>query len=254
MPTETSVNIETDDVSRFVSGDIEEVRSWTAAYNPRVQRGYFWPENGNEVWAFSNSLYTPSQKLIRTARGPGRPSGLSPWSKWTTNFGNADFRQTAVQLMRRASDKLDVIWFGDSQGRIFELEGDGLKDGGSENVVASRTSGIIELPRGGIFDVKGIVKYRRLFGATLTLTFLFGGDTVKDESQTITFPAPTGVPVYGGDLYYNKDQHYSAPFKRRIFHQSFRSPGKSSFFQVRAAVTGAEYDITEIYLEIAPAA
>ena len=157
-------------------------------------------------------------------------------------------------MMRRVTDKEDVVFIGDSSGRILQMEGTGLQDGGSSDIVVDRTSGTIRLPTGRIFDIKGNVKYRKLSGATLTLTFLFGGKTVFDVSKTITIVAPTNTPVFGGAFYFGGEFYFGVPFADRIYLQDFGVEGASTHVEVKASVTGAEVEISEIEIEISAVA
>lgn len=254
--TEKSSDIEADDVSRWIKDQIGAVGSWTIKYNPQSRTAYLWPENGNEVWIFHVALYDP------TVRVTGGTLARSPWSKWKTTFGNGDFRQSAAMLMRRVTDKKDVMYFGDSVGRILQMEGTGLQDGGSKDIVAKRTSGTIRLPKGNIFRVKGNIKYRKLAGATVTLNFLFGGREVFTDTRTITIPAPTNTTIYDGTgdnaAYYGGTagtsgaSYYGIEFKDRIFLQPWGAAGSATHVEVEAQVTGAEFDIKEINIEISP--
>jgi len=235
-------DVETDDISRWISDQTKEVEAWTIVYNPREHKAYLWPQNGNEVWVFHKSIYDPSRKRTTLTERPG----LSPWSKWTTDFGAADFRQTAAMLVKRPTDKLDVVWWGDNQGRIFEMEGTGAQDGAANDVVVERLSGLIEAPIGHAYDVIGWVKYKKKFAATLTLTMEAGGNTLFDHEMTVTLPAFDNLPVYNNDLYYNNDVFYSTEFQGRISKQNWEAAGEPSHFRIKAAVTGAEFDISEI--------
>lgn len=257
LATEKFSDIATDDVSRWIKDQIGTVASWTIIYNPQSRKAYLWPENGNEVFVLYVPLYDPVSRVTRTAVAPSGTLSRSPWSKWVTDFGNADFRPSAAMLMRRVTDKNDVVYFGDSSGRILQMEGTGLQDGGSSDIVAKRTSGTIRLPKGDVFDVKGTIKYRKLAGATVTLNFLYGGREVLDIAKTITIPAPTKISVYNGSgssvAYYGGSDFYGTKFQDRIFLQPWHAEGKSTHLEVEAQVTGAEFDIKEINIEISPA-
>ncbi len=235
-------DVETDDISRWIVDQIKEVEGWTIVYNPREHKAYLWPQDGSEVWVFHKSIYDPSRKRTTLTERPG----LSPWSRWTTDFGAGDFRQTAAMLVKRPTDKLDVVWFGDDQGRIFEMEGTGDQDGNANDVVVERLSGLIEAPIGHAFDVIGYIKYKKKFAATVTLTMEAGGITLFDEVITITLPAFSNSPLYNNNLYYNNDVWYSTQFQGRISKQNWSVPGFPAHFQIKAAVTGAEFDIAEI--------
>lgn len=242
-----------DDVSRWISKEIAEFKSWTAIYNPRTKRAYWWPENGNVVYAFYEPIYDPEQRTTRLSTAPGGKLALSPWSKWVTSYGDADFRQTAAAVLRRPTDKLDISYFGDSAGRIFELEGVNIQDGGSANIVTKRTSGLIQLPKGDTFDIKGHVKYIRKAGYTITITFLYGGAAGYDVVKTITVDAATGYPVYGGSAYYGGEFYYGVLFEDRIIIQNYSVAGQAKNFQVEVSVTGSDFAVQELFIEFTPA-
>lgn len=246
---DTYGDVKTDDVSRWVEDQINGVKSWDAAvYNPRLHKAYFWPTDGNEIWVLNNSLYNPRQTVQRTDVGAVGRKGLSPWTKWETAHGNQDFRTSAAMLMRRPTDKLDHVFVGGPAGEIFQLEGSGLQDGGTTDIVSERTSGLIQAPAGSVFNITGYIKYRKEFAATLTLDFLFGGATLFTESLTITMPGFTSVPVFGGNFYFGGTNYFGVPFTGRLVKQPWSTAGSDEHFQVNAKVTGADFDIEEIYI------
>lgn len=244
-------DVAVDDASRHISTAIENVEAWEAAiYNPRTKRAFFWPRNGNEVWAFSQPIYEPLKK------NPTLPQNrVSPWSKWVTDFGDGDFRQSCTALVKRISDGQDIVVFGGGSGKFYQIEGTGSQDGGSATVVTKRVSGLIELPLGDAFDVKGYVTYRKKASTTLTLTFLFGGDELVNESQTLTLPAPSGGWYFGGDAYFGGDFYFGVPFEKRLERQPFAPPGRGNILQIEAqmsASAGAS-EIHEILIRVTPA-
>ena len=242
-------DVSVDDVSRWISTDVEEVKTWTGIYNPRTKIAYFWGENGNEVWVFHRPLYDPDARTTRSSTFPFGKLALSPWSKWVTDYGNGDFRQTAAAVLRRATDKLDVAYLGDSAGRIFVLEGTGLQDGGSTDVVTKRTSGLVQLPKGDTFDITGHIKYIRRAGFTATITVKYGGAAGFDQVKTITVDAPSGFPTYGGAYYYGGTVYYGEQFKDRIITQTLSVAGQAKNFQVEISVTGSDFAIQELFIE-----
>lgn len=248
-------DVEVDDVSRQISNSdsIRNTDEWAAAiYNPRLKRAYFWPKDGNEVWAFSQPIYEPLKKNPVLAQDI-----ISPWSRWTTTEGNGDFRQSSVGLAKRPTDGKELVYFGSTGGKFYQLEGEGAQDGGSATVTAKRTSGLIELPIGDAFDVTGYVTYRKISATTLTLTFKFGGDELVDETATLTLPAPTGGRYFGGDAYFGGgDDYFGVPFEKRLERQPFDAPGQGNLLQIEAQIssTTGSSEIHEILVKIKPAA
>jgi hypothetical protein len=244
-----------DDASRWIANQIEDVSGWDGVYNPRTRKAYFWAEDGNEVWVLSRAIYNPilSIKAASRAETLAQPS---PWSKWTTDFGNGDFRAEAQMLVRNPATKKDEVWFGDQAGRIFRMEGVGTQDGGSSNITATRTSGIIAMPTGNTYNVSGRIFYRKTgAAATVTLDFISGGIALADEQITVSIPALTGAEVYNSGAYYGGSDYYGLKFSGRLNSQEFRTALQKGFFQVKATITGAEtFDIHAIEIDFRPTA
>ena len=245
-------DVEADDVSRWISGSVSDVKGWTMKYNRRTQKGYFWPDDGNEVWVFNKFLYDTLRSVVRVTR-PEVPQGVSPWTRWTTNYGNADFRVTAAEVLKRPGDKSDFTYFGMTDGTIFQMEGEGLQDAGTTDVATYRLSPMIAGLQGDAYDVTALVTYVKKFASTVTLTFEFQGETLFDKAITMDIPGFSNQPVFGGNYYFAGDFYFGTEFEGRLQRQKKRAPGRSGFFQVRTAVTGSEFDIHEIELRFKPA-
>lgn len=254
---ETFGDVASDDASRFIADQVDDVATWTLKYNPRTGFLYAWPDDGDKLFVLQNELYDPYRKLVRSRVQPSASEALSPWLIYSTTFGSGDFRQTAAEVIKRKTDKLDVTMFGNASGQLFTMEGVGLKDGGSANITAFRTSAVIRPPKGLADEIEVLVLYERKFAATLNLDFIVGGAQLQTERVTIVLPAATGVTVYGGSQYYNNDEHYNHAGVGRIKpHQITPEPVavQQGIFQVKASVTGAEFDIHEIEIRFKQAA
>lgn len=247
-------DVEVDDVSRQISNSasIKGTDEWAAAvYNSRLKRAYFWPKDGNEVWSFAQPIYEPLKKSPAL-----KQDIISPWSRWTTDFGNGDFRQSSVGLALRPTDGKEFVYFGSTGGKFYQLEGEGAQDGGTTTIVAKRTSGLIELPIGDAFDVTGYVTYRKLSPTTLTLNFKFGGDFLRDTTSTLTLPAPSGGGYFGGDVFFGGDDDYfGVPFETRLERQPYTAAGQGNLLQIEAEISSATggSEIHEILVKIKPA-
>jgi hypothetical protein len=228
-------NVEADDLSRMIADKIEGYGNWTSAYNSRLHRAYFFPASQSECW----TLYKPVME---------RGDKMSPWAKYTTNhaFG---FQPTAVMTMLDPVSGLEYVFMGDAAGRIWRMEGTSDGDGSSAAVKAERLSKVFVLPLDAqMFDLEGWVQYRKGEAATLTLKFEYAGDSVFDETVTLSLPAATGGAYYNGSSYYG-DAYYGIPFAGRLTRQPFTAAGQSNAVQVRATVEGTtDFQITEIGL------
>ncbi len=234
-------DVETDDVSRWIADEIENVTGWQTAFNPRTKKAYFWPELGNEVYVFNNDMHNP------LASQRGAVSGLSPWSKFTTTHGNQDFRTKVGTLIRRPTDKIDVVQFGGPAGEIYQFGGTGSQDGGDSNIAVERLSGAIEIPHGELLDFKGYIKWKKAAAITVTITFEFSGEGIFNESITVSLPAIIGGSYFGGDAFFGGDVYFGVQFEKRLSRVVFDGPGRGDLCQIRVSVTGdKEFSINEI--------
>lgn len=242
--TDALGDVDTDDLSREISNDVEGVTAWTLAYNPRLQKVYCLPNSGNELWTFHKSFV---DERIRQVSQRAAPPRLSPWSRWVTDHA-ISFQPTAMWSMLRPTDKTEQVYMGGPSGEIFQLEGGGSQDGGTADIDVERLSGLIQPGNGGpIFDITGWISYRKVLPATVTLTFEYGGENVFDQAITIALGQASPLPVYGGGLYYNNDSYYSAKFKKRLTRQPIGPAGQGNHFQVRVGIDGStDFFIQEI--------
>jgi len=179
-------DVETDDATLLIKPLIENVDAWTIVYDKLTQRVFCFPDGKSAVYVLYKSLLGGQ---------------LSPWSKWTTGHA-LNFQPTTVWPMFDGNG-LDAVYMGDSSGNIYKLNGTGSNDGGTTDFTVSRTSGLMRIPEGNVFDIEGWINYRRATATTVTLTFQFAGTTVFDQPITIALPANTGAAYYSGGVYYS---------------------------------------------------
>ncbi|MFQ5493647.1 MAG: hypothetical protein ACE5DX_05830 [Candidatus Dojkabacteria bacterium] len=229
-------DVETNDLSQGISDQIGTFAPWVSVYNSRTQRAHFFPDSQNEMW---------------TLHKPLLGSKLSPWIKNTTLHSSA-FQPTAVMNMLDPSDSLEYVFFGDSSGNMYRLEGTGSGDGGTKDVHTERTSKLFSAPLDAeAYEVYGEIKYRKSAAQTVYLTLLYAGMNVFDETITIDLPANTTSSYYGGGAYYGGSFYYGAAFRQRLTRQKFGFPGRSNEFQVRAVIEGStDFTINSIILRL----
>ena len=239
IATQNFGDVEANDVSIGISDAIEDFTDWTIVYNSRNQRVYCVPANQSQMWV----LHKP---VIDT--------GLSPWSKWTTQHAMA-MNPTAIMNMLDPQDGLEYVFMGDGDGRLYRVEGTGSGDGGSADIIVERLSALYDAPLDAeVFQIEGYISYRKDAAATVTLQFEYAGTSVFNETITITIPAPTRL-VYNDSNYYNNDEYYGTAFGGRLTRQKFITPGQSNQFQIRATIEGqTDTEIHEIRCRIKTAA
>ncbi len=248
--TEAFGDVETDDVSRWIAPLIENVKSWEIIYNPRLNRAYCFSDDPVRLYVFAKSLYDPFARLRSQLADTTTPR-LSPWMIWETTFGDNTWEHTAAAMLKRTTDGLDVVYFGDTSGRIFMLEGEGRQDGGTATINVRWQSGLIELPGDFNFsEFRGYVHFRQHFAVTLTLRLEHQGIEQVDQDHTIALPALTTIPVWGGGSYWGGgNAHWGALNEGKLAKFPFPGIGRSSAFQVRLDLTGDDgFDIHEIGL------
>lgn len=242
-------DVETDDISAWIKGDILNVSGWRTVYDRRLQRVYLFPDSLSKVYVLHKSLLSRGGRhSLNYDKRDIQSAGLSPWSVWSTSH-SLNFTPSCVFQIQDPQSGLESVYMGDSSGHIYRMDGSGATDGGTDTITASRTSRIFRIPDAVEFDVEGWVTYSKNWAGTLTLTFLHGGIYQFDQAITLTLPADATIPVYNGTAYYSGTFYYSATFAARLTRQEFRAAGYSNHIQVRADITGSsDFSIAEIGL------
>ncbi len=233
IATDKFGDVESDDLSINIADQIEGFTDWTTVYNQRTQKIYFIPGGSqSEMWQFSKAV-----------------EGVSPWSRWITDHATS-FNPTAIMNCLDPLDGLEYVFFGDSSGNLYRLEGSGaLGDGGTTTIRTSFTSRLFSV-LGQFSGMEGWIKYRKPSAAVnLTLTLLASGHQVFDEPVTISIPAPGDVLYYGGTNYYGGNFWYGNAFFDRITRQKFGIAGQANDFQIRVeADTAEDFRVNEVGL------
>jgi len=251
-------NVEADDLSVQIQdriGDVERgtiVDEWTTVYNSRLDRVYFFPSGRDEVWVLQKSLLPGS---VATNAIIQDQLGLSPWARWTTDNA-ATFQPTAVMNMLDPVSNAEYVYFGDSSGNFYQMEGTSGGDAGATDISCSRTSKVFTVPLDAqAFHVEGWIKYRKDEAATVTISLLWQGRSVHDGTTTISIPAAVGNyynsstdPSYYGGLFYYGSQ------KQKLTRKKITVPGQGNEFQVEVGFsTSTNVRINEIGLRFTAA-
>jgi len=132
------------------------------------------------------------------------------------------------------------------------MEGLGQQDAGSTDVVTYRVSPVIDGLVGDAYDVRGTITYTKQFSSTVNLTFQYQGQELFDEAITVDIPTFSNQPVFGGSFYFGGTVYFGTEFQGRLQRQGFRAPGSSGNFQVKASVTGSDFNIHAIEIRFKP--
>ncbi len=232
-----SGDVATDDLSRWIPTTTADLTSALIVYDQKNQKVFFFV--ADKVLVLFKSLITPH----------GQPSGpdLSPWSVYKTSQSFA-FNTNAAKYMKMPGTQVYSVYFGDSVGRIFDINGTaGAGDVGTSTVAVLRRTryiyqgeGVDKYGRGGINltnqVLHGTVQYRRVAtSCDVTISFDWG-DEYNVSSSVITLKgAPTSFSGnYWGDTKYwsGASTYWSAglAFLQKISNQTFSPTGKGPGF------------------------
>jgi len=235
--TEEFGDVENNDLSQDIADLIEDFKDWVSVYNSRKNRVYFFPTNQSQVWV----LFLPMLE-----------SGVSPWAKWTTQHSSA-FNPTAVMNCLDPSDGLEYVFFGDSDGNVYRMEGSGASgDAGSASIKAFRQSRLFSTPLDShAYRLEGYVRWRRDDAHTLTMKFQYAGENVFNKQIDVDLPAATGAIYYSDGNYYGNGEYYGVQFEDRLTRKIFSTSGAVNEFQVRTEIEGNNpFEISEIGIRL----
>jgi hypothetical protein len=218
--TEKFGDVAADDVSRWIPDSVDGLSDAITIYDQQRQKVLFF---------VSGKVLVLYKDLIG--------GELSPWSVYKTRESFA-FSTNAAIYMRRPGTQEYSVFFGDSAGRVFDLNGSsGDGDAGSEDLLVSRKTRFILHGEGGdrfgrnalnfkTQVLRGLVSYRRVAAACdCTVAFEWGDEYHESSSVVPLKGAPTasaGVYYGGGSYYYSQ----GSAFAQKISSQSFSPTGK----------------------------
>lgn len=232
--TENFGDVELDDPSRQIFPDVKDVKSWDIDFDTLRKIAYCWPNDRELVYVFYSSV-----------------RDRSPWSLWKTDHPSA-FVKTASMAMLDPTTGLDNVFWGDSAGRIFKMQGDGAGDGGTTDIVTQTTSKVFSAPLDALaYDVEGYIRYNPVANpVTFDISLLWGGTKVfETEASSIVVKKPTGVVHYSNGAYYSGSKHYGSSFGGKFVRERFTPRGSSEELQIKVeATTSSTFEINEIGL------
>lgn len=245
--TETSGDVAADDLSRWIPTTTEDLDDSITVYDQKNQKVFFFVDSKILV-------------LFKDLMG----GELSPWSVYTTQEAFA-FATNAAKYMKRPSTQTYSVYFGDAVGRIFDLNGGGAGDAGTEDLMVRRKTRFISSGEGadkngrGALDLmkkvlRGVVAYRRIVGpCDVTVSFDWG-DEYNESSSVIPLkgaPSEDAGVYYGLESHYNDEVYHSqgSAFEQRISSQTFSPTGKGpGFFCTVTIETDTRFQIDSIDL------
>jgi hypothetical protein len=217
-------DMELDDPSFPIANDIKDYDDWTLVYNARNRRVYAFAEGE------TNECHVLFVDFLNT--------GISPWSKFTTNRSFA-FSPSCVMPLYDPADGLEYIFMGDSSGNVYRLEGTSTGDAGDTDIVAFRETILIPAPvNAKAYNLNGYIKHRKNLSAESTLLIKYAGEHANDAARTVTFDAVSYDTLYGATSD-GSNEYYGIAQENRLIRRTWEAPGYSNEFQIRCTVEGS---------------
>ncbi len=232
--TDKFADVELDDVSLKIADQVLTVDSWCSVFNSRLKRSYWFGDN-SDAWVLFKSVLDAGE--------------VSPWVKFESTL----FPPTATMelLDPRASNLNEAIFFGDTSGNVYRMEGSGAGgDGGSADITTRFKSKLFTVPLDlEAYNVTGWLKYHKGDARDIKISLLWAGQSVVTETFTESLEADGSGWFFGGDFYWGGDIYWGTSSFDRLIKRPITIPGQSSEFQVEVESTGkTDFRINEIGL------
>ena len=234
--TDRSGDVRADDISRYIPDTTKDLTGSLVVYDQKNQKVLFFLDN-KVIVLFKDILAT---------------GGGSPWSVYKTSVvdsnGGMIFTTKAASYIRRPGESSYSVYFGDADGNIYDLNGAGTGDNGTD-IIMSRKTPLIETTRLSI--LRGNIQYRRL--GQMVISLIFDWSNEYNETQcdiTLKGPSSTDAPnYYGGAVYYGGTFYYNEgfAFDEKVSKQNFSPAGRADgFFLTLYTETDVQYQIDNI--------
>lgn len=236
-----------DDVSAQVVALARTLTNPIAVYDQTTQRVLFF-QDGKVLVYFKDIAMTGAVIDDQANRAP-----LSPWSVYSTEHP-CNFSTRAAAFMRLPGTTTYTVLFGDSQGRVFDLNGDGPSDGGTADITVIRKTRSFDVPKSIRHITRGNVRYRRKQQTTLSMEFDWG-DEYAQSTVSMTLKGKTGAdigPYFGAAAYFGGTDYFNGGFAfgDRVSHQTWSAVGKARTMIVTiSATSSADYEVLDIELQ-----
>lgn len=239
ISTQDYGDVRADDLSRWIREVTKDLTDCRTVYDQKRQKVYFFNSSGSMP-----VLYKDMQ-----------PSGMSPWSVYQTSH-TSNFSTNAAIYMRRPGGTDWFVYFGDSSGNIYQMDGTGDGDNGDTDIATTRRTRLIEEDDLEGYNTEynqlvGRVHYRRIADVDLILDFEWGDDysitrcTVPLEGPPVGDDSNYfgGSAYFGGDFYFNSGFFYSD----RVSTKGFSPVGRGVGVYIDLSVTSSQrFDIIKL--------
>ena len=237
IATDTFGDVGADDLSRWIPDTVEDLTGAISIYDQSGQKVYLFVKNKCLV-LFKDILST----------------GRSPWSVYRTTLTN-EFNASSAKYLRRPGASTYTVYWGDNAGNIYDMDGTGDGDGGTDSIFSTRKTYYLDTEDLGVDyrqgSLIGRLKYIRINEVEAVLTFDWGDDYHSPIVTMILKGSPDGdtgnyygqAKYYGGTVYYNE----GFTFKNRVSSRGFSPTGRGPGFSFSIEVNSKKFfNIVEI--------
>jgi hypothetical protein len=236
-------DVTADDISKWIRNQVSGLSYARAVYDQERMKVYFFSD--------SNKLLTLYKDVLEN-------TDLSPWSVYKTDH-TSSFTTNSPIYIRKPGSTAYYVYFGDSIGNIYQMDGTGTGDAGTTAINTSRKSKLVELFQdkyGNVIDpnnkqIRGRVYYRRVSSTDLLLDFEWADDYAINRC-TVPLEGPgtsDGAAYFGGSGYFGGTYYFNVGFQlsQRTSTKGFSPIGRGPGFYVTATVQSTQtFDVLKL--------
>lgn len=206
LATQNYGDVSTDDLSRWIPDTVRDLTDAIAVYDASNQK-VLWFITG-KVLAFYKDIFFGGGVVDAT----GAKAPISPWSVYTTAHAS-NFTVEAARYLRRPGASTYSVYFGDSSGVMYDLNGTGSGDAGNTDITLNRITRFLGTEVGVDYrsrTPKARIEYERTVQCTFNLTASWG-DEYNDSTASVTLKGPlTGgsSSYFGGSGYFSGSSYF----------------------------------------------
>jgi hypothetical protein len=205
--TQNYGDIAADDVSRWIPDTVKNLTTSISVYDQQNQK-VLWFIAGKVLALYKDLLYGGC--VVDEA---GTKAKISPWSVYTTTHSSGFITSCAKYMKLPGTSNYSVL-FGDSSGRIFNLNGTGNGDSGDTDITLNRDTRFLG-EESGLNYVRKIpkarIRYQRTQQCSLSLALRWG-DEYNTSTASVTLEGPlTGdqAAYFGGSFYFGDTEYFN---------------------------------------------
>lgn len=231
-------DVKTDDLSRYIRTSVLGFTDCLTVYDQTRQKIYF--------FCGSNEVFVLFKEMLNTA--------FSPWSKYITGHASS-FSTNAAIYMRQPGGSNYYVYWGDSTGNIYQMEGTGSSgDSGTKTIETNRKSRYFDNIEGldtNTMRLKGRVEYRRIASCDLLMDVEWADDYAINRC-TIPLEGP-GVgdtaSYFGGSSYFSGAYYFNTGFllAQRTSTKGWSAIGRGPGFYVSLTIQSTQsFDVMKL--------